>query len=227
MAGMTTTAIDLQATGRAVLCAAAPYSDEALAYWRTLLRDDDTVVAADGGLLLARRLGREPQLLVGDGDSLAPAVMAACTVPRYPLPVKKDDTDTLAAARLIAAQGFTQALLLGGWGGRLDHALANLGVLAYWQEAGVQACLADEHGLAWLMTPGTQRLDPHEYAGFSLLPFGDIATGVTIRDAVYPLTDATLRHAFPVGVSNEFCEKPVEITLKTGRLLVYLRKTEK
>ena len=52
---------------------------------------EDYVIAADGGYTACRRAGVEPQLLLGDFDSLA-EVPALPHVER--VPVEKDDTDT-------------------------------------------------------------------------------------------------------------------------------------
>ena len=53
---------------------------------------EDYVIAADGGYTACRRAGVEPQLLLGDFDSLA-EVPALPHVER--VPVEKDDTDMM------------------------------------------------------------------------------------------------------------------------------------
>lgn len=96
---------------RCVICAAGPVGNaEAL---RPLLRPDDWVIAADGGVSLARRLGLTPSLLVADFDSsrrpdegLTGENAGGVGVPVASLPVKKDDTDTMAAAALRRSVDF-------------------------------------------------------------------------------------------------------------------------
>ncbi|MBR5135245.1 MAG: hypothetical protein IKV35_06575 [Clostridia bacterium] len=58
----------------------------------------------------------------------------------------------------------------------------------------------------------------------SLLPYGGEVRGVTVRGAAYELEDATLDTAFPIGVSNAFVSKTVEISVKDGYLLMILAK---
>ena len=56
----------------------------------------DLVIAADAGYQTCRKLGIEPDLVLGDFDSM-PVPEHAEEIIR--LPVEKDDTDTIAAVR--------------------------------------------------------------------------------------------------------------------------------
>ncbi|HIS66737.1 MAG TPA: thiamine diphosphokinase, partial [Candidatus Scatomorpha merdipullorum] len=62
----------------------------------------DFVIAADAGILHLERLGAKPDLVLGDFDSLG-------RVPDYPdtevSPVRKDDTDSMLAARRAVERG--------------------------------------------------------------------------------------------------------------------------
>lgn len=80
---------------------------------------EDYVIAADGGYTACRRAGVEPQLLLGDFDSLA-EVPALPHVER--VPVEKDDTDMMLAIKRGLERGETLFHLYGGMGGqRTDH----------------------------------------------------------------------------------------------------------
>ena len=83
---------------------------------------EDYVIAADGGYTACRRAGVEPQLLLGDFDSLA-EVPALPHVER--VPVEKDDTDMMLAIKRGLERGETLFHLYGGMGGqRTDHTLS-------------------------------------------------------------------------------------------------------
>ena len=89
----------------------------------------DMLIAADAGLLHLERLGLAPDLALGDFESLG-------YVPEAPqvevCPVRKDDTDTMAALRRALELGYRRALIFGGLGGRrFDHSLANVQALAW------------------------------------------------------------------------------------------------
>ena len=104
---------------------------------------EDYVIAADGGYTACRRAGVEPQLLLGDFDSLA-EVPALPHVER--VPVEKDDTDMMLAIKRGLERGETLFHLYGGMGGqRTDHTVANLQALLYLADHGAEGWL---HGRA-------------------------------------------------------------------------------
>ena len=207
---------------RCVICAAGPVNNiESL---RSLLRMDDWVIAADGGMRLANQLGLEIGRIVADFDSLPKEEAYTTDVPVSSLPVKKNDTDTMAAARIGLKLGFRDFLLLGASGGRLDHTLANLAVMLFLIQNKARAVLADERNLMEMHLPGHVIVEPVKNIHLSLLPYGGCVTGLTVRNAEYELENATLTPDYPIGVSNEFCDLPVEIFFKQGVLMIFLSK---
>ena len=87
----------------------------------------DFVLCADGGWEIARGMGVRPDLVIGDFDSSAQPGDGA--VER--VPVEKDDTDTMLCVKRGLAMGFDDFLIVGGFGGRTDHTLANIQSLHY------------------------------------------------------------------------------------------------
>lgn len=83
------------------------------------------IVAADSGLLLAEEMGVEPEIILGDMDSLPDRSMLErhkhAEIRVYPM--EKDDTDTEIALKCLRSLGCTESILIGGGGGRLDHLL--------------------------------------------------------------------------------------------------------
>ena len=140
---------------RCVILSAGPVEDCSLL--RPLLREDDWIIAADGGERLARDLGIQPNLLVADFDSSIPPETAG-ELEIVRLPAEKDWTDTLAAAMLALERGYREFLLLGCTGGRLDHTVANFAVLLYLLRHGAAAVLADEQNTLQLFHPGSYQI---------------------------------------------------------------------
>ena len=100
---------------------------------------DDLVIAADAGCLHLERLGLRPDIILGDFDSLG-------RVPDFPdvevSPVRKDDTDSMLAARRAIERGCDTLLFFGCLGGkRLDHTIANIQTIAWAASEGAAACL--------------------------------------------------------------------------------------
>jgi len=200
---------------RCVLFGAAPVNDYA-AIGR-LLKETDILVGVDGGLKHIEALNKIPDLLIGDFDSIG-SPFPACEAISYP--AVKDETDLFLAAREAVKRGFTSFLLLGAMGGRLDHTLANLSLLNELTEQGCSAVMADEQNAVMVLIPGTYPLEQGGYTKCSILPFGEICEGVTIKGVKYPLEHKTLKNTFPLGVSNEIIEKGAFLRFTAGRIIL-------
>ena len=176
---------------------------------------DDCVLCADGGWEVAAGMGVTPDLVLGDFDSSTAPAGAA--VERFP--VEKDDTDTMLCLKRGLSMGFDDFLIVGGFGGRLDHTLANLQALLYAKRRGARAAMADGESWATVIEGETLSL-PRRPGHLSVFALDGACRGVTIRGAKYEVEDAALTNAFPLGVSNRFAADRAEISVREGALLV-------
>lgn len=192
----------------------------AMASW---LMAGDRLIAADGGALHCLAIGRTPDVVVGDLDSIPPAVLAALeadgvTIERYP--VAKDQTDLELAIDRALADGADEVLILGALGGRLDHTIANLMILAQkrWQAT---IRLAEGSEIAQILHGG-EVLEINGPIGstVSAIPMSARVDGLTYTGLEYPLNDATLELGSTRGVSNTVVNAPATLTLAAGILLV-------
>ena len=105
------------------------------------------VVAVDGGARHAVALGLRPTIWVGDGDSVEPDDLdrlAADGAEIRRVGSAKDESDTELAVLAALERGADEIVILGALGGaRIDHALANVGLLAHPLLAGRRAVLLD------------------------------------------------------------------------------------
>lgn len=188
-------------------------------------RDTVLVIAADGGYAAASRVFGKPDLAVGDFDSLG---YVPGGVPLVRHPVEKDDTDLALAAAEAVARGCRHLLLFSALGGRLDHTVANLQLIARLSGEGVRATLLGRDGTAVIaLADGDSATFPETMRGtVSVLAHGGIAEGVTLAGLKYPLENATLTPDVPLGVSNEFLGVPAEVTVGHGTLLVFYHSAE-
>jgi thiamine pyrophosphokinase len=189
------------------------------------------VVAADGGALVAERLGLAIDLLVGDMDSLDPARVEAYRregVAVETAPAAKDESDTELALLAALARGADGVVIVGGFGGpRLDHALANIGLLALPGLDGCRVELLDERTRLRALraplpggAPVTSEL-PGPVGGLvSLLVPGGTAEGVTTRGLRYPLRDEPLSAGPARGLSNVRDAPDASVTVRRGLLLI-------
>ena len=200
---------------RCVIVGGAPIGDYARA--RAALRPGDYAIYCDSGLRHASGLGVPAGLVVGDFDSHPrPAGEGDVIV----LPREKDDTDTVYGAKTALARGFRDFLLLGAVGGRLDHTLANVGILLMLDGAGCHAAAADDFSTLEIVSRQEAAVPP-DCPYFSLLAVDGPAEGVTIRGAKYPLEGARINASYQYGVSNEPLPGcTARITVARGRLLL-------
>ncbi len=177
------------------------------------------VVAADAGLEHARRIGLPVDVVVGDLDSVSEDVLEGFAGPVEHHPTDKDRTDLELALDLIRRHGhIDRVIVLGGGGGRLDHLLGNVAVLA----APAHAHLRIE----WLT--GSERVhvvwdhvELHGHAGdlVSLVAIGGPALGVTTEGLRWPLRGTRLDPSTSLGISNEMMGAIATVAVKEGRLL--------
>ena len=95
--------------------------------------DDDLIIAVDGGYDNLVRYGYTPDILIGDLDSIKSEVPESMRCVRYPK--EKDETDMLLAYEAGIKLGYSEFVMLGATGGRLDHTYANISLLLYAKES--------------------------------------------------------------------------------------------
>lgn len=186
---------------------------------RSYLRADDYMIYCDSGLRHFGGLGAEPSLIIGDFDSHENPRMDVETIV---LPVAKDDTDTVYASKQGVERGYSEFLLIGATGARLDHTLVNLYILTSLANRGCHGMIVDDYSEMELVCGGD---DPAEvsdsYPFFSLIATEGPARGVTIRDAKFGLEDAEITQDYQYAVSNEVIPgRSAKISLREGRLLL-------
>lgn len=185
------------------------------------VRPGMTVVAVDAGAEALRAAGLVPHRIVGDLDSVSGETLAHYArlgVPVERHPPEKRDTD--AALALAGLEDHDEILFLGPGGGRVDHALANLHLLAM-AATRARARAVDEDAEVHVATPER----PVELAlpagtTLSVIPFDARCEGIRYAGLRYHLEDAVMTAGDPYGVSNECLAPPQRIQVRSGRLLV-------
>ncbi len=193
--------------------------------WPAWGADVTWVIGADGGAAHAVALGWQPDLVIGDLDSLAPAdaeelVRAGVPIERWP--ADKDQSDLELALRAALRRSPAPVTIIGALGGpRLDHALAAVWLLALPAARGRSVTLLDATSRVRLLR-GPEALDLKGRAGdlVTLLPFGGPAHGVRSTGLAYPLDGATLAFGPSRGLSNVRIGERAAIALEQGRLLI-------
>ncbi|MDD5921822.1 MAG: thiamine diphosphokinase [Eubacteriales bacterium] len=179
--------------------------------------DYDLIITADGGLKIADYFRIEPDLLIGDYDS--------CEQPKdrevIKLPTRKDMTDSEAAVDLAVQKGAEDITMVGGLGGRFDHTMGNLGLLAkYSASLPGRFQIIDGFNRIFLADPGSVTVKKDGYHYLGIAAYDSPVTGLTLQGTAYPLSDYTLDNRTTLGASNEIPGKEAVITFRSGRLLI-------
>lgn len=189
---------------------------------RLPITDPDLVIAADSGVRHARALGLHVDLVVGDLDSvdaheLDAAVAAGATVERHP--TDKDATDLELALHAAVGRRAERIVVAGVGGGRVDHFLANVLVLASptFAHARVEAVV----GTARIVVVHDKAvIDGAPGDVLTLLAVGGAADGVRTTGLRFALDGERLDAGTTRGVSNELTGTQATVTVDEGVLLV-------
>ncbi|CCO08380.1 thiamine diphosphokinase [Desulforamulus hydrothermalis] len=206
-------------TGRILI-----FSGGALGPWALQeIAAGDFLLGVDRGALFLIENGRQPDLAIGDFDSVTPTEFALIRQASKQClscdPVAKDETDTELAFNWALARRPREILLLGATGSRLDHTLANLHLLARALQEGIPCRMADEKNEVMLIQDTTE-ITKGRFSHISLLPLTDRVTGITLTGFRYPLHRATLTLGQSLGISNILQAPTGKIEIAAGRLLV-------
>ncbi len=209
-----------------------------------LLERGDYIVCLDGGYDIAKDQGIRPDLLLGDFDSIRldpeEDASVSCGQSRPEIrrwPPEKDYTDLELAYRELDPEQYPDLLVIGGLGGRLDHTLANVQMLAAYTGPGNYKSIRmmDGRNRCFVIRgyedagdePAFRTIQRIEHTYLALIPLFNDCEGLTIRGVKYPLEDAKMARGASLGISNEFCEDTARIRLRRGTLLVVLSGKEK
>lgn len=185
---------------------------------------DALVIGADSGVDFASALGLRIDVAVGDFDSvsregLERAEAAGARIERHPN--EKDETDLELALDDAVRAGATDVLVLGIGGGRLDHLLANVLLLASPRFAPCRIEARTGPARVHVIRGGEPATELRGAVGelLTLLAVGGPAVGITTRGLAYALAGESLPESTSRGVSNVVESTPATVELEDGALL--------
>lgn len=192
---------------RAILVASSPNNSFEKLY---LPKSYDLIVGVDGGCSKITKY--QVDIAFGDFDSLTVPVNAK-KVYRYKK--EKDETDLeLAVEQIIKMDDIDEIIIYNATGGRLDHFLCNLKLLERYVDYNI--AIIDEQNKISCLTTGIYNIAKSNYQYFSLIPC--VGSNVTIKNALYEITNKDVLRTDTYTVSNEFIDGEVFITVNQGML---------
>lgn len=161
-----------------------PTTERALRY----LREADFLACCDGAANDCVAAGFKPDVIVGDGDSIAPNVME-----RYAdrvVRIAEQETNDLSKTfhHCLQLGRRDSFVILGATGKREDHALANLALLMDYAEEHADVMMVSDFGTFYPCCD-TKRLSVNPGQEVSIWNFG--ASYFSAEGLMYPLYDFT------------------------------------
>lgn len=180
-------------------------------------RAEDYVIAADAGFQALEQAHIAVDLAVGDFDTLH-------IVPRHPnvicLDAEKDDTDMRAAVGEGIRAGYETFHIYCGMGGRIEHTIANMQLLAELAQNGRQGFLFGRDTVITAIADRAMSF-PEKASGYlSVFSHSERSEGVYLKGLKYELENAVLTNIYPLGISNEFIGVKSSVSVKKGTLMI-------
>ncbi|MGQ2284308.1 thiamine diphosphokinase [Leuconostoc pseudomesenteroides] len=192
---------------------------------KNLFNEPGVWIGADRGAWYLYQHRVAMMLAVGDFDSLTSVEFEA--LQEYinaenivHVRAEKDETDTELAIMFAQKQSVSRIKVFGATGGRLDHLLSNLWLMAdpKFDDVVEKLEIIDQTNSVTFFKAGQHSVLKHKnshYLGF--MPINDVKN-FKIIDAKYPLT--LTENKYKMWSSNEFLNDRVHVSFDTGIIMV-------
>jgi len=193
---------------------------------RSLLKNDDYIICADGGTRHALTLQVRPDLIIGDLDSAEQGALRKfkeedVNIELYPR--DKNETDLELAIKRALELNPEQIVIIAALGGRLDQTLANIALLTDPRFSTLDIRLDD--GLEEILVCRDQA-EVHGRSGdiVSLLPWQGAVSETQTTNLKWALHKETLYSDKTRGISNEMTSDTASISIGSGVLIIVHRR---
>lgn len=190
------------------------------------IEKSDFTIAADGGAQYAVHLGIQPDLLVGDFDSIAESDLQyfrEAGVPIEQFPKEKDETDMELAIRLLEEKEIREITLFGASGSRLDHTFLNTLLILKAKKRETKIILIDETNEIRALE---EKMTITKRDGYlSVMPV-DSSILISLSGVEYPLERKRIYLGDGLGVSNEITSEFATVECHEGEGLLFLSTDE-
>ncbi len=188
------------------------------------LISSEYIICADSGADCTYKYGLTPNVIIGDMDSISEHVLEFFSlnekvkIEKYP--PEKDFTDTELALDRAIELGADEVVFLGCTGSRIDHFMGNLVMLYKCLKKGIRGKIIDDNNEIFMIDKDAGLLG-HKGKTFSVMPYTENVEGLSIKGAKYCLADYDLSMGNAMTISNVFSDNSVEISFKSGILIVF------
>lgn len=176
----------------------------------------DYLICADGGLNYVDELGLIPNLIVGDLDSVKKELVNKYKdIELIKFNPEKDFTDTELAINQAIEKGYNDITMFCATGTRLDHTLANIGLIENYSQKGIILRIIDNNNYIMALE-NNMKLNRIKDKYVSIIPLSKEIKGLTLVGFKYPLSNYTVKRGTSLCISNEIVSDIATINYKEG-----------
>lgn len=187
------------------------------ALFQRLLASCSSLVAIDGGCHTCLKYGVEPEIILGDFDSISETVLKQTAhIPQIHLP-DQNKTDLEKTLEYLFTSETGQVIVCGALGHRIDHSLTNLSLLCRYPE---KVKFETDYELCFAL-PKKFELRCKRGQTLSIIPIMSEVREIYTKGLKWNLNGGTLNKNF-IGISNICLEKKITLSFASGDLLLCL-----
>jgi thiamine pyrophosphokinase len=184
---------------------------------------DAFIIGVDGGTNELEILHHEPELIIGDMDSILSDVLAKyeTQVPILKYSTEKDETDCELAIRWCIDNKFREIVIVNSLEGRFDHVMGLIQNLLYATLNGLKARIESKKQQIFFLEKD-QIISSKKGMRLSLIPFSPVVKKVKTEGLVFALNEEDLFQYQTRCISNQFQDDTARIQYIEGDLLAIL-----
>lgn len=193
---------------------------------KKILEEADLIICADGGLKYLNEISIDPDIILGDFDSVDENLILKYRkkdIPIFDFPARKDATDSELAIDYAIKSQPKEVVMIGVLGSRLDHTLANMHMLKKFDKHNIKAMIVNNKNEIHFVNKSI-RINGKVGDLISIIPITSQVSGVNTSGLEYPLVNETLLFEASRGLSNVFLSEEAVIEIYDGEF--FLIKSE-
>jgi len=184
----------------------------------------DWFICADGGANIAAHFGITPDLIIGDIDSVSKETLGNFKKVKTIKIKEQNSTDLEKALSAAIRKNYTEIVVLGATGGRLDHAIGNLSALVKFSSK-ANIFFLDDTGV-YIYICRSLEFNPPIGTTISLLPLSR-CNGIMTKGFKWNLKNESLQFCIRESTSNIVISSPVSIKVRSDNLVAFIMNNRK
>lgn len=188
-------------------------------FYKNLISRADVLYSADGGANHLLEIGEKPDFIVGDMDSIleeTKKLYESKNIKFITFPKEKDKTDgELMIEEILKSGKYDEIDIIGGFGGRIDHFLANIFLMEKYQNI---KFVSDTTSMETVTDK--KKIEKCKGKTISIIPISDKVKIKRLSGFQYCVENIDIKRGDTTGISNVATEDIAEIEIESGKVIV-------